>query len=118
MKPILDWLVSIGGSPIDVLLMGIIIAGFVMQWNQKRIWNAEIKDLTYKYDTLNTNVFSIDKHTGHNGFKRGNSQGDFMLDWDGKPEKLVTVNMFNEWIARLKKKQIDDSKNIPKNTEA
>ena len=52
MKPILDWLVSIGGSPVDVLLMGIIIAGFVMQWNQKRMRNAEVKELFHKYNQL------------------------------------------------------------------
>lgn len=69
-------------------------------------------DLYLKYNTLNTLVFDIDKHTKNNGAKSGNSMGDFMLDWDGVPEKLVTVNMFNEWAARQKKKRghIDTSK--------
>ena len=100
----LNWLISIGGSPVDALLMFFIVGILTMWWAQKRGRDAEIKALTYKFDTLNTNVFSMDKHTGHNGFKRGNSQGDFMLDWDGKSEQLMTVKMFNKWLAGVKKR--------------
>lgn len=61
-------------------------------------------DLYYKYNALNTNVFGLDKHTKYNGFKTGNSQGDFMLDWDGIPEELMTVEMFNKWLSGVKKR--------------
>ena len=53
-----------------------------------------LNKLQYNYNALNTIVFSLDKHTKHNGVKTGNSQGDFMLDWDGIPET------FNEPHAR------------------
>ena len=45
----------------------------------------EIKDLKYKYNTLNTWAFAADKHIKLNALKTGNSQGDFMLDWDSVP---------------------------------
>jgi len=103
MTAALNWLISIGGSPVDALLMFFVIGILMMWWAQKRARDAEVKDLTYKYETLNTNVFSMDKHTGHNGFKRGNSRGDFILDWDGKSEQLMTVKMFKKWVANQKK---------------
>ena len=107
---ITDLLITIGATPVDIILLLSIIGREWAGYYHRKLKNEEIKDLTYKYETLNTNVFSIDKHTSHNGFKRGNSQGDFMLDWDGKPEKLMTVNMFHAWVTRQKKKQLDVQK--------
>ena len=129
MKPILDWLVSIGGSPVDVLLMGIIIAGFVMQWNQKRMRNAEIKELFHKYTQLNNLVgkygvaiqcklgiqLVAEHYTGEY------SMTEPLLDnLDKIPETGfkgdALMEAYHTWVEA--KKQIDDSKNIPKNTEA
>lgn len=46
----------------------------------------ELKDVTYKYNVINTWAFAADKHIKLNGLKCGNSQGDVMLNWDGVPE--------------------------------
>lgn len=118
MKPILDWLVSIGGSPVDVLLMAVIIGQFVLNWNQKRLGNAEMKCLEYKYSVLNSWAFGMDGHTKYNRLKSGNSQGDKELDWDGIPERLMTVNMFKQWIERAKRSAfLGNNLDAKKNTE-
>ena len=109
MTAALNWLISIGGSPVDALLMFFIVGILMMWWNQKRGRDAEIKDLTYKYTTLNAWAFGIDGHTKYNRLKTGNSQGDFMLNWDGVPEDLVTVEMVNGWLDRILSK-LDDQK--------
>ena len=50
MTAALNWLISIGGSPVDALLMFFIVGILMMWWNQKRARDAEVKELYHKYN--------------------------------------------------------------------
>lgn len=53
----------------------------------------QIKDTRYKYNVLNTWAFAADKMLKLHMLKTGNSQGDFMLDWDSIPTLQEKVNV-------------------------
>ena len=56
MTAALNLLISIGGSPVDALLMFFIIGILMMWWAQKRGRDAEIKERFHKYTQLNNLV--------------------------------------------------------------
>ena len=85
----LDWLASLGATVPDlfIFILGFGVALLVLEQR------SQIKSLRYKYNVLNTWAFAADKMVKLNSLKTGNSQGDFMLDWDSIPTLQEKVNV-------------------------
>jgi hypothetical protein len=81
---LLAW-ISEHGNPVDLVMFIMGIGVFMLLLEARR----EIKDLKYKYNTLNVLVFYLSKHhqseTGTKLIKTSaNSQGDYGIDRDEK----------------------------------
>ena len=77
----LNWLIELGATVPDMIIVLMGMGVLLMVIEQRK----HIKSLKYKYDVLNTWAFAADKMIKLHMLKAGNSQGDFMLDWDGIP---------------------------------
>jgi len=78
----IDWLIKLGASNIDVMILIMGLGWSLYSFNQHRETKKKLSDLSYKYNVLNTLVFFLckehERETGVKLIKEGaNSQGDY-----------------------------------------
>tara|TARA_R110002020_G_scaffold456825_1_gene673524 strand:+ start:5360 stop:5623 length:264 start_codon:yes stop_codon:yes gene_type:complete len=80
----IDWIIKLGASQIDIIILIMGVGWTVYSFHQHRESKKKLTELHYKYNTLNTLVFHLCKkeqeRTGVRLIKEGaNSQGDFSV---------------------------------------